>query len=295
MAPTAAPSSLDLHRAVRSAADEAGARAVAVAFHDYGSRTAWGMEGDRSFHAASTIKVAVLAVIYALIDEGEISPLSRLHVRNRFVSAADGSPFRVGSGRDANTAVHAQRGKTMRIRELAHHMITTSSNLATNLLLDLAGVERARKVLERMHVSGVDLRRGVEDEKAFEAGINNTVTAAGLVSLFRMIQDGEHHEKESREEMLEILHAQEFRSAIPAGVPDGTGVAHKTGEISTVSHDAGIVTPTGRDPYVLAVLTEWDSDQGSRRETIARISRLVYEHLDAVAGLEEEEEGGEDE
>ncbi len=295
MAPSEATSTPDLHYAIRSAAEEAGAKAVAVAFHDYGSRTAWCLEGDRSFHAASTIKVAVLAVVYALIDEGEISPLSRLHVRNRFASAADGSPYRVGAGRDANAAVHAQRGKTMRIGDLAHHMITTSSNLATNLLLDLAGVERARELLDRMQVTGVDLRRGVEDEKAFEAGINNRVTAAGLVSLFRAIHEGEHHSEESRDAMLETLHAQEFRSAIPAGVPDGTRVAHKTGEISTVSHDAGIVTPSGRDSYVLAVLTEWEPDNGSRRETIARISRLVYDHLDAVAALEQVEGEGDDE
>jgi beta-lactamase class A len=109
---------------------------------------------------------------------------------------------------------------------------------------------------------------------------NNRVTANGLRDLFRVIVEETHFSEEVHREILEILHSQEFRSGIPAGLPDDARVAHKTGEISTVAHDAGIVFPDGRKPYVVVVLTEWDRDATSgRRETIARISRLVYDHL----------------
>ena len=147
------------------------------------------VNGDRWFHAASTIKVAILVALAAAVGEHRFELYSRLAVRNRFLSAADGSPYRISSGRDANSDVHKHLGRTMRLEELALHMIATSSNLATNLLLDLVGVEYARGLLGTLGVDGLDLRRGVEDERAFEAGISNRATARGLVQLFRAIQD----------------------------------------------------------------------------------------------------------
>src|SRR5204862_3596192 len=129
------------------------------------------------FHGASTIKVAILLAVYGEIDRGRLAPQSRLHVRNRFLSAYDGSPFRVLADRDADSEVHAAIGKTMRISELALHMIATSSNLATNLLLELVGLETVQGSLDALGVDGIDIRRGVEDERAFEQGINNRVTA----------------------------------------------------------------------------------------------------------------------
>jgi beta-lactamase class A len=59
-------------------------------------------------------------------------------------------------------------------------------------------------------------------------------------------------------------------------------VAHKTGEISTVAHDAGVVYPPGRKPYVIAILTEWTPEPGSRSATIAEVSHAVFELLTAA-------------
>ena len=80
-------------------------------------------------------------------------------------------------------------------------------------------------------------------------------------------------------EMLDILHAQEFRNGIPARLPPAVRVAHKTGDISTVAHDAGVVYPPGRKPYVIAILTEWAPDATRRSAAIAAASRAVYELL----------------
>jgi len=175
--------------------------------------------------------------------------------------------------------VHAEVGTLMRVRDLAERMVVASSNLATNLLLDLVGIEAARASLARLHVSGIDLQRGVEDEVAWEAGINNRVTAAGLCNALRLIEEGKAISPEASQAMLDILHQQRFRSGIPAGLPQDARVANKTGEISTVAHDAGIVYLGGRDAYVVVILTEWAPEVNGRQETIARISRAVYEYM----------------
>lgn len=268
-----------LRRQLESLEREAGANALAVSVYDTESGEEFGLQPDRWFHAASTIKVAILLGVFGAFHRGALFPQSRVHVRNRFASAFNGQSFRVESDRDANSAVHESIGKTMRVAELAHHMIVTSSNLATNLLLDLVGVEAVQRTLDQFGIEGIDVRRGVEDERAFEHGINNRVTAPGLSSLLRLVVEGRAFTPELSEGMLDILHAQEFRSGIPAQLPKGARVANKTGEISTIAHDAGVVYPPDRRPYVVVVLTEWDPEAGRRMSLIARASRAVYDYI----------------
>ncbi len=268
-----------LTRKIGEIQEESGASAAAVAFHDYASGESFGYHEDRWFHAASTIKVPVLLGVYDAIGKGRFEADSRIHVRNRFVSVADQRAYRVESARDAGSEVHAFIGKTMRVSDLARHMIVTSSNLATNLLVDLIGIDDLQQSLETLGGEGVDFRRGVEDEAAYEEGINNRVTAAGMVGMLRAIEEKRLSEEASMA-MLDILHEQEFRSGIPAGLPDSARVANKTGEISTVAHDAGLVYLPDRKPYALVTLTEWPADRTSgRRETLAAFSKAVYEHL----------------
>jgi beta-lactamase class A len=256
-----------------------GATWFAIGVHDTETGIAIKRNADRWFHAASTIKVAILVGVYDAIHRGWLLPHSRLHVRNRFWSAADGRAFRVDASRDANSAVHNAVGKMMRISELALHMITTSSNLATNLLLDLVGLDTVQRSLDELGVDGIDIRRGVEDEAAFDAGINNRVTADGLVHLLRLIAEERAFSPNVSRGMIDILHAQEFRSGIPARLPRAVRVAHKTGEISTIAHDAGVVYPPGRKPYVITILTEWAPDTTGRSAAIAEASHAVYEFL----------------
>jgi beta-lactamase class A len=259
------------------------ANELAVSIFDYETHLEWSRNGDRWFHSASTIKVAVLLTLFGAIEAGRFTLDSRLHVRNRFISRIDGTPFRVSVGRDADKAVHAAIGKTMRVGDLARHMIVTSSNLATNLLVDLINLDRAQEMLTGYGIQGIELARGVEDDKAFEVNFNNRVTANGLVALFRAIYDKKGVSSESGREMLDILFQQEFRSGIPAGLPSDVRaracIANKTGEISVVAHDAGIVFLPDRQPYVLAVLTETEPNENGRMERIARVSAAAYECL----------------
>src|SRR5262245_51469297 len=264
------------------------ARALAVAVYDLETGFDFRYRADRWFHAASTIKLAVLLGTFGAIHRRRLQPQSRLHVRNRFRSAYDGSSFRVLSERDADSEVQSAIGKTMRVSELARNMIVRSSNLATNLLLDLLGIEFLQRVLDEHHLAGIDLRRGVEDELAFEHGINNRVTADGLVQLLRLMAEERALSAELSRQMLEILHEQEFRSGIPAGLPDSARVAHKTGEISTIAHDAGVVYLPKRRPYVVAILTEWEPGSTGRSATIAAASYMVYEQLTGGTDVDDE-------
>jgi beta-lactamase class A len=205
-----------------------------------------------------------------------------LHVRNRFISAADGSPFHLNPDSDAMPELYKAIGRTAKISALAEGMISASSNLATNLLLDFVGVEYARKVLQDARVDGVKLRRGVEDHRAYERGINNEVTANGLLTLLSAVR-GDFLSSESKEQAIRILLEQRFNSMIPAGLPAHAAVAHKTGEISTACHDMGIVYLPEREPYIAVILTEFDSVQDGRRETVAAISEAIYR---SVMGME---------
>jgi beta-lactamase class A len=254
------------------------ARVIAVALHDLETGFRFSLRGDRWFHAASTIKVAVLLAVFRAADEGRFRLDDSLHVRNRFFSAGDGSPFRVSQDRDATPELHAAIGRTVKISALAQAMICGSSNLAANLLLDVVGVEYARTVLRDAQVDGVELRRGVEDHRAHEQGMNNEATADGLLSLLSALR-GEFLTAESKREVIRILLEQRFNSMIPAGLPPHATVAHKTGEISTACHDIGIVYLPEREPYITAILTEFDPNTDGRRETIAAISEIIYRSL----------------
>ena len=258
---------------------KAGASAVAVSIADLETGAEFHYHADRWFHAASTIKVAILVGVFGAIFRGELLPQSRVHVRNRFLSAYDGSPYRVRLDRDANPDVHREVGRTLRVSELADAMITTSSNLATNLLLDLVGLDVLQRTLDGFGLEGIDLRRGVEDEKAFQAGISNRITANGLVGLLRLIGEERAFSPELSRQMVNVLLGQQFNSGIPAGLPRGARVAHKTGEISTIAHDAGLVYLPNRRPYALAVLTEWEPSTTGRSATIAAASYLAYAAL----------------
>ncbi len=254
---------------------ESKARAIAVAAHDFESGLGFSLRGDRWFHAASTIKVAMLLAVFRAADEGRLHLDDSLHVRNRFISAADGAPFRLSPDSDAMPELYQLVGRTTKISTLAEGMIAASSNLATNLLLDFMGVEYARKVLKDAGVGGVELRRGVEDYAAHHDGINNEVTADGLVRLLSAVR-GDFLRNESKEQAIRILLEQRFNSMLPARLPAHAAVAHKTGEISTACHDMGIVYLPEREPYIAVILTEFDSEGDGRREIVAAISGAIY-------------------
>lgn len=270
-----AASEISLYHNVLKIRKEHGLENLGIAFYDAETTIQWAYNGDHYFHAASTMKLAVLLGVMRQVERGELTLDSPVHVRNRFTSIVNREPFMLDLGRDADPNVYGHLGKTMLVRELAYWMITLSSNLATNLLVDVIGIETIQHALDELEIDGVRILRGVEDQAAFEAGLNNEVTANGLLKLLRLIADGKAYSQKGSDEMLKIMLDQQLRSGIPAGLPKAARVAHKTGNISTVHHDAGIVYLEDRKPYVLVVLTQFAAETG-RGTAVAEVSRDIF-------------------
>jgi beta-lactamase class A len=252
---------------------------LGIAFYDCETTLQWAYNADTPFHAASTMKLAVLLAVERQITRGELAGDAPVHVRNKFMSIVDRRPYMLDVSRDGDPELYAHLGRTLTVDQLSYQMITRSSNFATNLLVDVVGIPVIQRALHEMGIEGIKVLRGVEDQAAFEAGLNNEVTANGLLKLLRLVSDRKAYTPEASERMLEILLDQRFKG----GIPEATRVAHKTGNISTVHHDAGIVFLEGRKPYVLVVLSQFD-ESSSRGTAVAEVSRDVFECLSGMTG-----------
>jgi beta-lactamase class A len=272
---------ISLYQSVQQIKESHGLVELGIAFYDYETTLQWSFNADAWFHAASTMKLAVLLGVYRMVDRGELTLDAPVHVRNKFTSIAGQQLYMLDIDRDSDPELYRHLGRTMPVKQLAYQMITTSSNFATNLLVDVVGVETIQAALAELGIEGVKVLRGVEDQAAFDAGLNNLVTANGLLRMLRLIADGKAFSEGASRQMLDILHDQQLKSGIPAGLPEAARVAHKTGNIATVHHDAGIVYLEDRKPYVLVILTRFD--QASPRSTaVADVSRDIYECLAGI-------------
>lgn len=296
---------------------------VAVAYFDLASGANLLRNERKRFHAASTMKVPVMFAAFEAVERGEMALDQPIPLRNEFHSLVDGSPFRLAAEDDGDPDLYAALGGARPLSELIRRMIVRSSNLATNLLIERIGASRVSDLMRRLGAYEIQVLRGVEDEKAYKAGFNNTVTAYDLMLVLRAIAEsarpapaalagdaaadqppggsgsgggaglpgaagasgepgdpGSNLERvvsaRSARAMLDILEAQEFNEKIPAGLPPGTVVAHKTGDIAGVHHDAAIVYPPGAAPYVLVVLTSGFADEKAANRLIAEISRAIW-------------------
>lgn len=251
---------------------------VGVQYIDLGGHDTFGINADSVMHAASTMKLPVMMRLYRESDNGTLSLDSKVLLVNSFASITDGSRYALDPGVDSDSAMYRLVGDSVTVRELVRHMITRSSNLATNTLISLANPDSVNAMMRSLGAGRMRVLRGVEDQKAFDAGLNNTATAHDLGVLLQALETGRAASPAATAEMLAILSAQEFNQRIPAGLPPGTRVAHKTGDITAIAHDAAIVYPPTRPPYVLVVLTRGVARQPAADSLIADISREVYSH-----------------
>jgi beta-lactamase class A len=273
-APQSAPSTGSLESRLRDIISSSGAE-VAVALRTLDGRTEVLIDPDKVFHAASTMKVPVMIELFRQALAGTISLDDQLAIRNEFHSIVDGSIYQLSEGDDSDKEVYSAVGKTMTLRQLCEPMITVSSNFAANLLIEKLGVENIRRTVTKLGADGMQVLRGVEDQKAFDKGLNNTTTARGLMVLLSKIAEGKAVDATADAEMLAILKRQKFNNAIPAGLPEGTPVAHKTGTITKIHHDAAIVY--GPRPYVLVLLVRGIQEEKQSAALMAQLSRTVFD------------------
>lgn len=234
------------------------------------------LNADVRMHAASTMKVPVMMQLFLDDQRGIRSLDTTLVVTRTFRSIVDGSTFDLPPESDADTMFYGRVGEQVSVRSLVDRMITWSSNLATNMLIQEAEPGRIATMLSALGADSMSVLRGVEDLKAFEAGLSNTTTARGLGAVMAALVESDLFISDSRDQMIEILSRQHFVDGIPAGLPTGVRFANKTGWITGISHDAAIVFPPAADPYVLVVMVRGhpDEDQGAR--LTAEISHTIW-------------------
>jgi beta-lactamase class A len=267
-----------LAAAIRQRVAQVPGAEVAVSYRDLATGDSLDLGADVEFHAASTMKIPVMLEVLRSVEAGRLGLDQGILLVNRFHSIVDGSPYSLNAGDDSDSLVYTLVGQRVPVRELMERMIVRSSNLATNALVALVGADRANATAHALGATHIRVLRGVEDIKAYDAGLNNTTTSADLAVLLEKIEGREALGPESAELMKEILLRQELNGEIPAGLPPGTPVAHKTGSITATLHDAAIVYPPNRRPYVLVVLTRNIPQQETARRLIADISRLTWTH-----------------
>ena len=262
-----------LEATLRSLIAASGAE-VAVAFRTLDGRSEVLIDPDKPFHAASTMKVPVMIELFRQTKAGLVSLDQPLEIRNEFHSIVDGSLFTLSEGDDSDKVIYAAAGQTLTLEQLDEAMITVSSNFAANLLIEKLGVGKIRATVTRLGADGMQVLRGVEDQKAFDKGLNNSTTARGLLVLFERLGRGRAVDRKADAAMIAVLKRQKFNDAIPAGLPPGIEVAHKTGSITRIHHDAGIVF--AKRPYVLVVLVRGIQEQKESAALMAAISKAVY-------------------
>ena len=231
-----------------------------------------------TFHAASTMKVPVMVEVFKQARAGKFRMTDSLMVYNEFKSIVDRSTFSLPANTDSEGDLYARIGTPMTWNDLVFRMITESSNLATNILIDQIGAKQVMKTMKAMDATDIQVLRGVEDSKAFARGMNNTTTAYDLMLILQRLAEGTVVDRASCEAMLDVLKAQRFNDGIPGRLPKDVSVAHKTGAIDGIYHDAGIVyLPDGR-AYVLVLLTR-NVEDGPARRTVAAVSKLIYDYM----------------
>ncbi|HEU4629775.1 MAG TPA: serine hydrolase [Gemmatimonadaceae bacterium] len=268
-----------LERRIRERVAREAPGEVAVAVVDLATGLRLGVHDTVVMHAASTMKVPVLLEVFREVERGRLSLDQPIPVTNRFRSIVGDSAYRLSPEDDSELTLYDRVGTTVPLRELLRLMIVRSSNLALNTLVDLVPATQVMRTMEEIGAPDMLVRRGVEDIPAFNRGLNNTTTAGALARVMEVIARCTLTSAASCEAMTGILSAQEFNEMIPAGLPAGTRVAHKTGWITGIQHDAAIIYPPGRPPYVLVVLTRGITDTTAAARVGADVSRLVWEAL----------------
>jgi len=271
------PPSASLQKAIEGLIAQHPEATVAVAVRDDQTGTTLDINADRPFHAASTMKVPVMIEVYRQAALGRFSLDDALPVQNAFRSIVDGSAYRIED--DSDDALYERLGQSMAVRDLVYQMITVSSNLATNLLIDFVSADSVQATSERLGTTTMQVLRGVEDLKAYRQGLNNTATAAGLATLLDALRRGAAVSPQADRAMVDVLLDQQFNTMIPAGLPEGVRAAHKTGWITRIHHDAAIIYPEAGASYVLVVLTEGIEGEQDSAALGAAITRTVHAAL----------------
>jgi beta-lactamase class A len=253
---------------------------VAVAFQELSNaENTVLINADEEFHAASTMKVPVMIELYKQQREGLLNLRDSIVLVNEFRSIVDESLYSMDIGDDSDDVIYSKIGTKQTLYDLMVPMITVSSNLATNVLIEIVDAKKTTQTMRDLGAKDIEVLRGVEDQKAYDLGLSNSTTARDLLVIMKAIANGNAGTKEDCENMLSILKNQEWNDMIPKYLPKGIEVAHKTGSITGVHHDAAIVyLPNGKS-YVLVFLSKNLKDWDLGTDQLAKLSKTIFDYM----------------
>ncbi|HOY16797.1 MAG TPA: M1 family aminopeptidase [Haliscomenobacter sp.] len=232
-----------------------------------------------SIHPASTMKTPVLVEVFKQANQGKFKLSDSIVLKNEFKSIVDGSPYSLSEGDDSDLPWYQRMGQKVSIYDLARAMIVRSSNLATNMLIELVGAENTTQTMRDLGLQDIMVRRGVEDSKAYAAGLNNSATAYDLMLLMERIGRGEAGRPVDCQEMIKILSDQEFNDVIPTCLPADVQIAHKTGWITQHHHDSAlIISPEGRY-FSFTILSKGWTNETAANEAMGKVVEMAYRYF----------------
>jgi beta-lactamase class A len=215
--------------------------------------------------AASTIKIPVLIALFQQIDRGKIKLDEELVLQKSMLAA--------GSGSLAKNPI----GSKFSVQEVATKMITVSDNTAANLLIDrLGGNDQLNLQFRSWGLTQTTLRSPLPD---FEG--TNITSPQELGSLLAGLKtESKILSASSQQAVLEILRQTKRNTMLPAGIDDDQAkIAHKTGEISALIADAGIIELANGQSYVVVAMVQRPSDDQRAEVLIKQLSQAVYKDV----------------
>ncbi len=167
---------------------------------------------------------------------------------------------------------------TMTVRELVTLMIILSDNTATNMLIQLIGMDSVNNTMLALGLKSTMLRRRMMDFTAARAGQENITTAADLAFLFTSIYNSQGLPPQYGILMMDILKRQQIQDKLPFYLPEETPLAHKTGTLPAVEHDGGLLLLPG-GPYIICILTADLTANYRGLQLVAGLGKVIYEHF----------------
>ena len=229
------------------------------------------VNGATQHASASMIKLVVLAALLDKVAAGQIDLAAQVEVTSSDIVSGTGTVQDDGPG-------------TYELQELARRMIADSDNTATNVIVDLIGMDTVNEEASKLGLTGTVMARKMMDMVAADQGMRNRMTSDDAATILNLIASGKLVNEQMSELAMSFLLQQTIDAGLTDAIPAGVQVAHKTGELNQAEHDGGIVLAA--HPYVLVVMTE-GIDNYLGVSIIADVSRAVYVATNGSEGVEQ--------
>lgn len=239
---------------------------ISVSFYDLDQGEGFSINGDEKVPSASMIKLLIMLKVLDLCDKGKINLEDTIRLDD--YEKVDGS----GILKELNS------NHKFSIRELLTLMIIVSDNTATNILIDLLGMEEINKIGHDLGLEKTTLERKMMDSNAREKGLDNFTSSNEILKLLKMIYEKEFVSEDYSKLALDILLRQQERQRLQRYLPEDLKIASKSGDLDNLENDGGIFFTENKN-YILVVLVNRAESNVLAKEIIGEISLKIYKEI----------------